>query len=339
MAPLFRIASLLLALFSLPAPADEVLLANGDRITGEVKAKTGDRLVVKTEHAGEISIRWSAVHSISTSRPVELLLEGTAEPLRGTLQSVYGGGALVVDAAGNVREIALSEIAMLNPKPYETGRGVQYSGRALLSAAYARGNAQSDHLRADADFTARAKDYRYNLSGKIDRRSEPLAATSSAWLAGANYDRFLDERRFAYVRGSLEHDRAKDVDQRAAAGIGYGLQLLESPAATLSVRGGLDYVAVDRLSGPKERYPALGWGVKASYLPWGPQLELFHEQEGFWNLEQTDVVILRSKTGLRLPLVDRLNATAQLNLDWESRPSPGRVPTDSTLLLGVDYSF
>jgi hypothetical protein len=105
------------------------------------------------------------------------------------------------------------------------------------------------------------------------------------------------------------------------------------------VRGGLDYVAVERLFGPKERYPAFGWGVKASYSPWGPRLELFHEQEGFWNLEHTDVVILRSKTGVRLPLVDRLNATAQLNVDWERRPAPGRVPTDSTLLLGVDYSF
>ena len=41
----------------------------------------------------------------------------------------------------------------------------------------------------------------------------------------------------------------------------------------------------------------------------------------------------------RVPLVERLNATAQLNVDWERRPSPGRVSTDSTLLLGVDYFF
>ena len=51
------------------------------------------------------------------------------------------------------------------------------------------------------------------------------------------------------------------------------------------------------------------------------------------------MVTLRTKTGVRVPLVDRFNATAQLNVDWERRPAPGRASTDSILLLGVDYSF
>lgn len=300
----------LLCLLGSPALADEVRLANGDRITGEVKARRGEHLIVQTGYAGELSIRIGEVHSIS-----------------------------LVDTAGRLHEFAAQELAALDPKPYKSRRGVAYTGRALLSAAYTRGNAESDHVHVDADFTARAPAYRYNLSGRIDRRAEPLVEANTAWLAGASYDRFLDERRFAYVRGSLEHDRAKDVDQRAAAGVGYGLQLLETAAASLSVRGGLDYVDVERFSGPQEGYPAFGWGLKATYSPWGPRLELFHEQEGFWNLEDTDVVILRSKTGVRLPLIERLNATGQLNLDWEREPVAGRVSTDSTLLLGVDYSF
>jgi putative salt-induced outer membrane protein YdiY len=156
---------------------------------------------------------------------------------------------------------------------------------------------------------------------------------------GANYDRFLQQTRFAYVRGSIEHDRAKDVDQRSTAGLGYGFQALDTPSAQLTLRGGLDYVVLDRFTGPGEQYPALGWGIKGTYAPWGPRLELFHEQEGFWNLEDADTVILRSKTGLRVPLAGRFNATAQLNVDWERSPAPGRVPADRTLLLGLDYAF
>jgi hypothetical protein len=300
----------LLCLLGLPALADEVRLANGDRITGEVKARRADRLIVQTGYAGELSIRLSEVRSVS-----------------------------LVDSAGTVHEFAAHDLPALDPGPYKTSRAVAYAGRALLSAAYTRGNVENEHVHLDADFTARALQYRYNLSGRIDRRSEPLAQENTAWLAGGSYDRFLDEREFAYVRGSLEHDRAKDVDRRVAAGIGYGLQLLETPAANLSVRAGLDHVSVERFSGPPERYPAFGWGVKASYSPWGAGLELFHEQEGFWNLEDTDVVILRTKTGVRLPLIERLNATGQLNLDWEREPVPGRDPSDSTLLLGVDYAF
>lgn len=301
---------LLLSLLSLPALADEVRLANGDRISGEIKARSGDRLVVQTEYAGELSIRLSDVHSVS-----------------------------MTDTRGALHEIGAPELDTLDPRAYKTPRDVAYAGRALLSAAYARGNTDSDHVHMDGDFTARAKQYRYNLSGKLERRSEPLVETNTAWLVGANYDRFLGTRQFAYVRGSLEHDRAKDIDRRAAAGLGYGLQLLEDPAANVSVRGGLDYVTVERVLGAREEYPAFGWGIKASFTPWGPRLQLFHEQEGFWNLEETSVVVLRSKTGLRLPLVDRLNATTQLNVDWEREPAPGRASTDSTLLFGVDYSF
>jgi hypothetical protein len=302
--------TLLLCLLCGTAAADEIRLSNGDRITGEVQARTAERLVVQTEYAGEISVRLSDVHSV-----------------------------LLVDARGDSHEIGPLELASLDPAVYKAPREVTYAGRALVSAAYARGNTESDRLHLEGNFTARARRYRYDLSGRIERRSEPLSDSNTAWLAGANYDRFLDARHFAYVRGSLEHDRAKDVDYRAAAGAGYGLQLLDTPAANVSVRGGLDYVAVERIFGARDEYPAFGWGVKAVVSPWGLRAQLFHEQDGFWNLDDSDVVVVRSKSGLRLPLIERLNATAQLNVDWERSPAPGRVATDSTLLLGVDYVY
>lgn len=302
--------TLVLCLLCGAAAADEIRLSNGDRISGEIRARTADRLVVQTQYAGEISVRLTDVHSI-----------------------------LLLDARGDSHEIGAVELASLDPAIYKAQREVTYGGRALVSAAYARGNSESDRLHLEGNFTARAKRYRYELSGRIERRSEPLAESNTAWLAAANYDRFLDARHFAYVRGSLEHDRAKDVDYRAAAGGGYGLQLLDTPAANLSVRAGLDYVAVERIFGARDEYPAFGWGVKAVLSPWGLRAQLFHEQEGFWNLDDSDAVIVRSKSGLRLPLVERLNATAQLNVDWERRPAPGRVSTDSTLLFGVDYVY
>jgi hypothetical protein len=34
-----------------------------------------------------------------------------------------------------------------------------------------------------------------------------------------------------------------------------------------------------------------------------------------------------------------LSATAQVNVDWESHPAPGRKSTDSTLLVGLSYAW
>jgi hypothetical protein len=327
------------AFFFSSAAADEVVLKNGDRISGEIASKSTDVVVVRTDYAGEVSIRWSEIATLSTTRAVEVLLEGDAEPVRGTLHPVYGGGALLVDTQGNERRVTLEQIAYLNPEPHQIDGRVAYSGRATLAANYASGNVESERVYAEADFKARAKDYRYSLTGRSERRTEPPLGTVTSWLTAANYDRFLREKEFIYGRASLEHDEAKSIEQRAALGGGYGVQIFDTERIRLSVRGGLDYVAVDRIGAENDRYPAAGWGVRLDTAPWGPKLELFHEQEGYWNLEDSDVVTLRSKTGVRVPLVAKLNATAQVNVDWERSPTPPRASTDKVLLLGVDYTW
>ena len=123
----FRIA--LLSLLSCTALADEIRLTNGDRITGELKARSGERLVVQTQYAGDISIRLSDVHSLS-----------------------------IVDTQGEGYDIGPLELATFDPVVYKTDRDVVYSGRALVSVAYARGNTESDQVHLGGDFTARARD-------------------------------------------------------------------------------------------------------------------------------------------------------------------------------------
>jgi putative salt-induced outer membrane protein YdiY len=224
-------------------------------------------------------------------------------------------------------------LLFLVPACAAAAESTAHAGRVALSAAYTRGNTENERVHAEGEFTARAREYRYAFSALADRRDDPVEGTNTAWRGGASYDRFLQEKRFVYARASLEHDRAKDIDRRAAAGAGHGAELVEGPDASLSVRGGLEYVTVERFTAQNEEYPAFGWGVKAVYKPW------FHENDGFWDLEDTDSVTVHTKTGVRSPLADGLRLVVQLQLDWESRPAPGRKSTDSTLLFGIDYAW
>lgn len=317
------LAALLAATAGRDAAADEVVLRNGDRLSGKVLHVADGKLELRTPYAESLQLDWATVARIRTDAPVVVLRRGETRPTRLALTP----------------ETALDDIVYVNPKPHETGLGTTYSGRAALAASYVRGNAESERFYGDGEFTGRARAYRYTLSGKAERRAEPPAGSNVAWLANANYDRFVAARRFLYVRGSLEHDRSKDIDRRSALGGGYGAQLAESERLNVSLRGGLDYVAVERSAAPDERYPALGWAFKADARPWDARLQAFHEHEGFWNLEDAARLFVRSKTGLRMPLIARLSASAQLNVDWERRPAPGRKATDTTLLLGLDYSW
>ena len=61
--------------------------------------------------------------------------------------------------------------------------------------------------------------------------------------------------------------------------------------------------------------------------------------EAYVGLDSNDKMFVRSQTGLRVPLMDRLNATAQYNIDWDNNPTDGRERTDKTVLLTLGYTW
>ena len=71
-----------LCLLGVSARADQVVLKNGDRITGtivksDVKAddKTKTVLIIKTEFAGDVPVLWDAVASVVSAEPLHLQLK------------------------------------------------------------------------------------------------------------------------------------------------------------------------------------------------------------------------------------------------------------------------
>jgi len=322
-------------LTALVAAADEVVLMDGTHLNGAVVHKAGDKLTFTTPYAGEIQINWSDIRSLATDSPVDVVLVGESEPRRSTLELSGEGGVRI-----HGQRIPLVDIVYINPNPDEVGKAVLYSGNAKASASYTSGNTRSEQSYFEADFTARSAKYRYSLLGKIQsaREGPQENKTAGNWLANGNFDRFLDDKNFLYVRGSIERDHFKDVDRRSTMGVGYGFQFIETLRTNVSVRGGLDFVTTDHLVAEDERYPAFGWGVRATHKVTGTA-ELFHEHEGYQNLEDRNRTIIRSRTGARVPLFGRFNLSVQLNVDWEHRPVNDRKPTDYTWLLGLGYSW
>jgi putative salt-induced outer membrane protein YdiY len=316
--------------------ADVVIFRNGDRLSGRVMHKHNTMLVFKTEHAGTVNIGWHDIRTLTTDKPVALMLRDGDVISREALEADAGGQVLLRDSQRSVR---LDDIAYLNPTPEQSGIGILYRGRASLSATDTRGNSTGQRIYADAEMTARTRDYRYTIGGKINRQQEFGRQTASNGRADGNYDWFLDKRLFRYVRSSFEQDRFKDIDLRSTVGGGYGLQLVESTRTNISIRGGVDYVNINHTMAANENYPALGWGLKASHRLDTKNIELFHEQDGFLQIANGSNVTLRSRTGVRVPIAGGLNASAQANLDWEKEPAPGRKSTDSALLIGLGYEW
>ena len=48
--------------------ADQVVLKNGDRLTGNIVNSDGKTLTLKSEFAGEVKIQWDAITEITSSQ-------------------------------------------------------------------------------------------------------------------------------------------------------------------------------------------------------------------------------------------------------------------------------
>ena len=334
----FRLIALCALVAALTARADVVLLKNGDRLTGSVISKQGNVLLLRTPYAGEVRIAWHEVAELVVEQPVVVMLAGQA-PESVTFAPAAPGQAGIVRDGALPEPVELARVEYVNPRPYQSGVGLAWRGHVNVAATFTRGNAVNDRVYGEGEVEARARDYRWSIGAKINRVRDGAGEAVNSWLGDASLDRFIRPGHFLYARGSLEHDPSRDLDVRAALGAGYGWQVAETPERHLSLRGGLDYVHVDRETGGDERYPALGWGLRFEQWLVDRRLKFFHEEEGFWNTRELDDVVLRTKTGVRIPVHKSIDATAQLNFDWDSAPAPGRDTVDTVWLLGLGYKF
>ncbi|MFY9329013.1 MAG: DUF481 domain-containing protein [Georgfuchsia sp.] len=331
----------------LPAPsiADTVVVSSGERLGGKILHKGKNTLTLQTDYAGKIKIQWDKIVSITTDEPVIIQLDGVDQPLKAILND--GGDSDRIALAHyddktemrEVKNIPLAHILYINPNPDETPNGIAYKGRVNLALTNTSGNSSSSSLLAETEFKARARSFRYGINARGSRGETSGEVTSSNWLVAGNYDHFLDPGHFLYGRASVERDIFKDIGQRYVVGGGYGLQLIDRERTQLSVRSGLDYVVTNHISDGSEGNPSLGWGVKFTHRLEAYPVEVFHDQDGFLNVNDTNEITLRTRSGLRVPLMAGLTATSQINVDWEHQPAPGRKSTDSVLLLGLGYEW
>lgn len=332
--------------------ADQVILKNGDIISGTVVSKSGDILTFNTAYAGDIRISWKEVSTLTTDQPVATLLDDDSYlntsllpaergSVRVTVRDTTEPGEFDRQAIEN-KAYGLDDILYINPTPEESGRGYRYSGRANLALTDTSGNSDNQQFHVDGEIQKRARAWRYTLGGEANRSKDKDMTSVSNRRVYGSYDSFYTPTDFLYIHGALENDRFRDIRLRSVAGAGYGYQVYETETTKLSLKGGPDLVSVERYDAANEFFGALGWHIdfthKTDYFTSAP-VELFHVQDGYRGLNRDGDILLKTRTGLRIPLRDGFVATLQYNLDWESNPAPERRNSDRQFLIGIGYIY
>ncbi|MCB0332696.1 MAG: DUF481 domain-containing protein [Bdellovibrionales bacterium] len=301
--------------------ADTLLMKNGDRLTGKVLKKDGKHLSFQTEY-GTFQVAWTKVESISADDPMIILhADGTTEDLR------------------TVHSIEEKDIEWINPAPWRLGEGYQFSGNANFALQLDRGNTDKDEFEVDGKVTARSLKNRFSVWGEMQDHEAQGIKTADNWLARAKYDRFLYKRFFVAALGAVDVDEFANLDRRLRAGPHIGYQFYESKEINLSVETGLMRIKEEFQNTPADYYYGSTWLVSFDYYLLEDTLQLYHNQDGLLDIEESDKYIWKSWTGLRVPLAFGVVVSGEVNFEYDSQPATEADKIDTTYSVKLGYTW
>lgn len=222
--------------------ADVVETKSGARLVGTITKIDGGVVFLKTDYAGDLTIKQSEVTALNTDAPIVVRL-ASGTKLEGKV-TTEGGAMKIAGADGElttrVEKVAATwapgatdpEVAALQRHwTYEaavdvTGKtgnseqlGTQVSGRAVLKTT-------QDTLQF---YTA------YN------RQVSEGVKSADQFKAGVDYQNNFSGKRSWYVRDEGGFDRVKDIDLYNVAAAGVGYDFIKEAKHTFTGRVGLSY--------------------------------------------------------------------------------------------------
>lgn len=309
--------------------ADTLVMKNGDRLTGEVQIKEGDFLMFKTAY-GEFKIDWHEVASLDSDKPMKVLSE---DDFSVTETSKIDESSPYIAGKPRARKYTI------NPEPWRLGEGMKFSGRVNVGLQYNRGNTDTDETDADANLELRDIKNRYNIFGIVEDDESEGITTKKMYNVRADYDRFVTQKTYLTALTSYEKDELAELDRRMKYGGGVGYQVFDDKKKKLSFELGPVWVDEEFTTGEEDDYWGAGWLVNYEQELITDSLQFYHRQEGTWNLEETDEILLDAWFGLRSPIYGGIVGSGEFVVKYDSDPATGSDDTDTQYGLKLGYEW
>ncbi len=343
--------------------ADQIVLKNGDRLTGKIIKKDGDSIIIKTEFAGTVTIKWDAVEKVIADEPVNIKLSD-GQLIKGTVATAETSEAKDEDEAKTkfkvkTQDAGTVEIAKEN---VETVRNEEEQAKAFAEAERLRnpslldlwqgtadvgfsltsGNSDTKALRAG--FAAK----REALKDKISVYANAIQASNSnsgisittaqAVYGGIRYDYNLSKKTFVFASGDFEYDKPQLLNLRSVIGAGFGYKMIRSERTKLDLFGGATYNRENFSTGLKRNSAEALFGDDLSFqltdsvaieqrFKAYPSLTNFGDFRAIF--DASVITSLNEWLGWQVTFSDRYN----------SNPTAGAVSNDILFTTGLRATF
>jgi putative salt-induced outer membrane protein YdiY len=232
--------------------ADQVVLKNGDRLTGTITKSDDKTLIIKTEAAGEVTIQLAAIDLITSAQPLHVATK-EGKTLSGPV-TTSDGNLAVSTPSGGTETIARADVTALRndqeqaayEKSLHPSLWQGWNDSATIGFGLTGGNSETKNLAVA--FTGDRKTSHDEISmyanSVYTTNDEPGAVpgvTADTIQGGARYSRNFTKILFGFVGADFQSDALQALNLRSIFGGGLGLHVINTKTTTLDLLGGLNY--------------------------------------------------------------------------------------------------
>jgi putative salt-induced outer membrane protein YdiY len=332
------------------AAADVVVLSDGSRLVGRVVRLHEGKITLETEYAGTLTIDASRLERIETDDAVAVAMD-SGDRLMGQLAySVDAGATLVRSELGDI-PVAVSQIDAIwerdgkSPealamqaeserlaKELEAARG-RWNLIAQIGLRYTDGNTETFTVLGGVQLIHRTPVDKLRFYVAADYAEDQKRRTRAEVKGGADYERLLTERLFAFAKIELEYDEFEDLELRLTTTGGPGYYWIKDPGHELSTRLGAGFQHESYLTEGRESKNDLILELGLDYLleltPW---MKFTHMARYYPTFEEVRDYRLLFDSALVFPIGNTETLKFKLGalFEYDSIPQPGRERLDQT---------
>ncbi|MCB1842381.1 MAG: DUF481 domain-containing protein [Halioglobus sp.] len=315
---------------------DEIVLKDGSRILGKVVEARDGVVTVETGFAGTVSIELDKVQSLTTAEPTTVILED-ATVLEN--QSLRIADQQLSSTTEPARSYPVESLSVINPEPWELGRGYKWYGDLSFALVMERGNTETDELDYKLETTWRSVQDRYRVLARGENDEVNGEKSADNWLLRGKWDYFLEDPNYWGFLAQVEQDEFRDLDLRWLAGPFIGRQFFDDPLFTLAGEFGVSYVTEEFIVAEDDDYGAANWDLNITSNLLGGDSQLYVHQFGLWSLDDTSDVVVDTTLGFGFPLLFNFEAAAEIRWEYDSGAVEGIDDLDQTYRVRIGYTW
>lgn len=328
--------------------ADQITMKNGDRLSGTIVKSDAKSLVMKSELAGDVTIPWDAVTTITSTTQLHVALKD-GQTVVGTVNTTPEGRfTIATKETGAVTAARDSVVAIRSDQEqaeidrYNNPRLTDlWTGFLDLSYATTHGNANTSTFSLSTNAirsTTRDKITAYYTSVfSNSNASGTKLTTANAKRGGVSYNLNVEPRWFVFGSADLESDQFQSLDLRFVPAGGAGYHLVKTASTALDLNLG---------ASANREFFSTGLNRTAFAMVVGEELD--HKLAGAVTLHEKLFFYPQPSDGnYRINFDTSAAATIRKWLSWQftvsdrylSNPLSGRKTNDVLFTTGLRLTF